>query len=214
VSAAAPEFQPEAPAAAENYNHIAMPLNAANQFTSAGFGFNSQGLAQLVGSSVKQVMRWDAARQANDTWDPANGDGFVGGVYTTTPFPLAVGGAYWLLLDSSGPNIVSFVGDVPGSGTVKFTLAGTSPNCAYNEFSLPLEQSTLTNVGLLAGSLSATDTAQVLRWDAARQAVDTWDPINGDGFVGGVYTTTPWEVKIGYPYYACITAGANGKVWP
>ena len=36
VSAAAPEFNPDAPTATENYNLIAMPLNAANQFTTAG----------------------------------------------------------------------------------------------------------------------------------------------------------------------------------
>ena len=46
VSAAAPEFNPDAPAATNNYNAIGMPLNAASQFTSAGFSFDSDGLRQ------------------------------------------------------------------------------------------------------------------------------------------------------------------------
>lgn len=214
VSAAAPEFNPDAPAALQNYNMIAVPLNAASQFTGGGYTFTSQGLGDLVGTSAKQIQRWDSARQAYDTWDPINKDGFVGGVYTQKPFALAVGGAYWILLDSTAPAVLSFVGDVPGAGTIKFTFAGASPICAYNEFSVPLEQSTLTNSDLLAESIGGANAAQILRWNATSQTFDTWDPINNDGFVGGSYTQSPWDTKIGYPYVVCLNVGANGKVWP
>ena len=214
VSAAA--AAPEAVDAAENYNMIAMPLDATDQFTNGGFGFNSQGLAELVGASVKQVMRWDESYQRYDTWDPINQDGFVGGAYTTTPFALGVGGAYWLLLDIDGPGVVSFVGDVPEANSIKFTLVGTSPSCSYNEVSVPLEQSGIGDSDQLADSVSAVegDVTQVLRWNASMQVFDTWDPINGDGFVGGGYVTVPWEVKIGYPYVVCLSAGVNGTMWP
>jgi hypothetical protein len=214
VAAAPLAAEPDAPAAAQNYNMIAIPLDSTAQFASAALSFDSQGLAQLVGASVMQVMRWDKTRQAYDTWDPINGDGFVGGAYTITPFPLAIGGAYWLLVDSAAPPVVSFVGNVPDANTIEFTLTGSSPTCSYNEVSLPLEQAALTNSDQLADSISTTEVTQVLRWNPFAQTFDTWDPINNDGFVAGAYVTTAWDVKIGYPYVVCLSSGVNGSVWP
>jgi hypothetical protein len=202
------------PQAAVNYNVIGMPLNASAQFTAAGFGFDADGLAKLVGTSVLSVMRWNTQAQVFDSWDPVNGEGWVGGSYTTTPFPLAVGGAYWLMIDNTGPTLLSFVGDVPAAGSVKFTLKGAAGTCSYNEITVPLEQSTLTDANLLAANISATEVAAVLRWNATLQVFDSWDPVNGEGWVGGVYTTTPFDVKIGYPYWVCLTAGVDGQVWP
>jgi hypothetical protein len=198
VSAAAPEFQ-DAPAATQNFNHIAMPLNAQNQFTTAGFTFDADGLSKLVGSGVRQVARFNAEGQSYDTWtiDPEFGG-------SGTNFPLAVGGAYWLLLDSTATNIVSFVGDVPAQGSVTFTFVTGSP-CKFNEFSLPLDQSAITNADQLATALSAT---QVAQWNAAGQKFDTWtiDPeFGGSG--------TNFTAKIGYPFAACLATGAPTQ-WP
>lgn len=211
--ASAPLIEPAAPTAAK-YNVVGMPLDATQQFASQGLGFNSDGLADFVGSSVTQVLRWNTARQEFDSWDPVYNEGVVNGVYTTTPFALAVGGSYWLLVNATAPTVVSFVGDVPAAGSVKFTLKGTSPTCSYNAITIPLEQSSLTNSDLLADSISTTQVSQVLRWNAARQEFDTWDPVYNEGVVDGVYTTTPFSTRIGYPYWVCLLAGVNGNVWP
>ena len=76
VSAAAPEFNPDAPTA-PTFNMIAMPLNAANQFTTAGVSFNAPGLASVVGPGVQQVLAWDAANGFYLQYIPgAGGDQF------------------------------------------------------------------------------------------------------------------------------------------
>jgi hypothetical protein len=215
LSAAAPDFEPEAPLATNNYNAIGMPLNAANQFTSAGFGFDSDGLASLVGSSVSQVLQWNNTRQEFDTWNPVSNTGVVNGLFTTTPFALAVGGSYWLLVDSTSPTVVSFVGDVPAQNSVKFTLVGPVSGCSYNALTIPLEQSSLTNSDLLADSINAAgQVSQVLQWNAVRQEFDTWNPVSNTGVVNGLFTTTPFATKIGYPYMICGAAAVNGQVWP
>ena len=227
VALAASNFQgaaaPDAPLATK-YNVIGMPLDATNQFTNLGLGFDSEGLADLVGTSVTQVLRWNTAYQQFDVWYPGddgdgNGDGTVNGNYTSTPYALAVGGSYWLLVGSTSPTVVSFVGDVPNAGSVKFTWNATLAGCSYNAITIPLEQSTLTDSELLADHISATDISQVLRWNANLQQFDVWYPGddgdgNGDGTVDGNYTTTPWQVKIGYPYWVCLYSGANGVQWP
>ncbi len=197
VSAAAPEYHPDAPTAGPNFNMIAMPLNSANQFTTAGLSFDADGLAKLVGSSVRQALAWDNVNQVYQIWtiDEFGGSG--------TKFPLAVGGADRLLLDLTAPAVVSFVGDVPAQGSTHFTFV-TAASCKFNEFSLPLDQSTITNATQLATALSAT---QVLHWDATLQLFDIWtvDEFGGSG--------TNFPVKIGYPYVACLATGAP-TTWP
>lgn len=205
---------PDAPTATQNYNAIGLPLDVQSNWTAEGYSYDADGLADYIGTSVQQVLRLDASRQDFDSWFPATQDGFVGGVYTTTPYPLATGGNYWVLVDSTSPTVVSFVGDVPAQGSVTFTLVGTSPTCSNNGITLPLDQSSVTNADELASSIGATNVDQVLQLNAARQDFDSWFPATQDGFVNGVYTTTPFAVKIGYPYWVCAQAGANGVVWP
>ena len=207
-----------APAATQNYNVIAFPLDPQTDWANSGYNFDSQGLAEYVGAtSVAQVLRLDASRQAWDSWFPATHDGNVGGSYTTTPYALDVGGSYWLLVDSTSPTIFSIVGDVPDQGTVTYTLVGADPTCKNNQIMLPLDQSSTTDADLLANSISAnaaTDVEQVLSWDAQRQGFDSWFPATQDGNVGGSYTTTPFNTKIGYPYWVCLRSAVNGNVWP
>ncbi|MGE5602119.1 MAG: hypothetical protein ACM30E_03655 [Nitrososphaerales archaeon] len=197
VSAAAPEFNPDAPATGPNFNMVAMPLNATNQFTSAGLTYDADGLAKLVGSGVRQALSWDNVNQVYKIWtiDEFGGSG--------TNFPLAVGGGYWLLLDSTSPTIVSFVGDVPAQGSLHFSFV-TAASCKFNEFSIPLDQPGITKANQLATALSAT---QVLHWDATLQLFDIWtvDEFGGSG--------TDFNVKIGYPYVACLATGAP-TTWP
>lgn len=218
VSAAA-----AAPEGANNYNVIGMPLDASDQF--AGLGFDSEGLADFVGASVLQVLRWNTAHLQFDAWYPGddgdgNGDGTVDGSYTSTPFALEVGGSYWLLVDGGAPTVVSFVGDVPEANSVKFTWDATLAGCSYNDITVPLEQSTLTESEALADSISTTGgISQVLQWNAGLQMFDVWYPGddgdgNGDGTVNGSYTSTPWQVRIGYPYWVCLFSDLHGDIWP
>ena len=206
--------QNAAPAGTTRYNVIGMPLNATMQFITRELGFDADGLADLIGTSVTQVLRWNKSRQDFDYWDPIHDEGYVNGNPVQTPFSLTVGDGYWVLVDATSPPVVSFVGDVPGAGAVKFTLAGATTGCTYNQITIPLEQSSLTNADLVADSISPSEVAQVLRWNANRQDFDSWDPINNEGYVNGDPVTAPWEVKLGYPYMVCLKAGVNGNIWP
>lgn len=203
VAVAGGSAAPAAPAAAQNFNMISMPLDATNQFTSAGYTFTADGLMQLAGggTKVKQVGHWQAGAGTYETWtwDPDEGKA-VG-----TDFGLEVGQAYWLLLESTASNVISFVGDVPAQGSISFSLVRNDP-CAFNQFSIPLDQSTITNADDLMTALSAK---QVSRWIASSQTFEswTWDPDEGKA-VG-----INFPVQIGYPYVACLLTGTPTN-WP
>ncbi len=224
VAAAPVAFQsaaaPDAPTIGEKYYVIGMPLDAADQFSGAtpSLGFDSDGLADFVGSSVTQVLRWNAGRQDFDSWDPVADRGWVNGDPIDIPFDLAIGTAYWLLVDSSGPGVVSFVGDVPNAYSIAFTFLGTDPSCAYNQITIPLEQAGLIDADLLADSIDATvgtiSVIQVLQWNPGRQDFDSWDPVADRGWVNGDPVDVPWLTRIGYPYMVCLAAGANDQSWP
>ncbi len=218
VVAAPLAAEPDAPAAGvSKYNVIGMPLDAAAQFTSLG-GFNSDGLGNLLGTSVTQVLAWNTTRQEFDSWDPIADRGTVDGVRVYTPFDLAVGGSYWLLVDSLSPDVVSFVGDVPLAGSVKYGLSAGPTGCTYNAITIPLDQSTLTDADLLGEDISAgispIAVSQVLQWNASRQEFDSWDPGANRGTVDGVRVYTPFATKIGYPYWVCILSTLNAVNWP
>lgn len=198
ATAAAPAGAPSievanAPAATQNYNVIAIPLAAQGQFSDAGFPYTADGLAKLVGSSVTQVLRWDSAGQIYEFWLPQDQDG--------VDFNLQTGGTYWLLVDSAAPPVVSFVGDVPAQGSINFSLVGNPSACLYNEISLPLDKSSITNADQLASAVG--NVVQVLRWDASTQQYEFWLPQDQDG--------VNFAVKIGYPYTLCMS---QGKTWP
>lgn len=195
VSAAAPEFQ-DAPLATNKVNVIAMPLNATNQFTSAGKSFNADGLASIAGPGVVQVLSWNAATASYLSWDPAAQDG--------NNFSLTVGGVYRLVLDSTANTIVSFVGDVPAQGTVSFALTRPSgTGCAINDISLPLDKANITTADQLATAVG--NVAQVLEWNATTQTYLSWDVAAQDG--------NNFATKIGYPYRLCLSTGGSAN-WP
>lgn len=198
VSAAAPVFQdaPEATLATNKVNVIAMPLNAANQFTSAGESFNADGLAAITGSGVVQVLTWNPATASYLSWDPAAQDG--------NNFALTVGGVYRLVLDSAANTIVSFVGDVPAQGSVSFTLTRPAGSgCTINDISLPLDQAGITTADQLATAVG--NVSQVLEWNPVTQTYLSWDVVAQDG--------NNFATKIGYPYRLCLLTGGDTN-WP
>lgn len=207
VALAASNFQgaaaPQAPDAAQNFNMIAMPLDATNQFTSAGYTFTADGLMKLAGGGIKvpQVAHWRADTGIYETWTWNPDEGYAVG----TDFALEVGQAYWLLLESTAGNVISFVGDVPNQGAVKFTLVRGTP-CVFNQFSIPLDQSTITDADALMTALNAQ---QVSRWVASSQTFESWTWNPDEGQAVGV----KFSVQIGYPYVACLVTGTPTN-WP
>ena len=182
-----------APTATNYYNVISMPLDSQQQFSDAGYNFDSQGLADMITGTV-QVLRWKNGTQTYQLFEPG----------IDTPFPLEVGGVYRLLLDSSADNVVSFVGDVPPKSTEPghkvYDLYG-GPPCKYNVIAIPLDRSDLSDSQALANEI--TGTQQVLEWKAATQTYVIFEP--------GI--DTPFPVKIGYPYRLCLDASAPSQ-WP
>lgn len=183
-----------APTATDYYNVIAMPLDSQQQFTDAGYNFDSQGLANMVPGTV-QVLRWKNDTQTYQTYTPG----------LDTPFALEVGGVYILLLDSTAGNVVSFVGDVPPKSTeaghTTYDLYGDATNCLYNAIAIPLDRSDLNDSAALANEI--TGTQQVLEWNASTQTYRTYTP--------GL--DTPFAVSIGYPYWVCLDDTAPSQ-WP
>lgn len=176
----------------QKYSVIAMPLDARQQFADAGLTFNADGLAGLIGSGVHQVLRWEAAAQLFQARLPG-----VDGVN----FDLEVGGVYWVLLDNTADDVVSFVGDVPAVDAISYDMLGGSP-CRYNTFMVPLDQyqAGITNADQLAAAIGNVE--QVLMWDAQSQLYKARLPgVDGVNF----------PVKIGYPYLVCLRQNTS---WP
>jgi hypothetical protein len=211
------------------YNMIALPLDVQANWAlpTVNLSFNSHGLAQYVGlSSVDQVLHWDPALQGYDQWIPdANfpngGYGYVGSSFVLDPWSLDTGQVYFILLNNMNSSLtrVSFVGDVPPADSIKFKLYG-AVGCQYNQVSVPLERSTLTDAALLADSMGGvSNVSQVLHWDADLQSYDQWIPDagfpnGGYGYVGSTFVLDPWSVRIGYPYVVCLLEGAQDVDWP
>ena len=184
-----------APAATTRVNVIAMPLDATEQFTSAGENFNAQGLAAIVGSGVEQVLKWNPDSSSYLAWYPPLSEG--------DNFDLEVGGVYRLVLGDAS-DIVSFVGEVPAEQSITFTLVRPeSGACQTNDVSIPLDRADLTTPQLLANDVGNVE--QVLQWNATAQAYLAWYPDLGEG--------DEFDVKIGYPYRLCLKPGGS-TTWP
>lgn len=194
--ASAPLIEPAAPQGTQKYNAIALPLNSTQQFAGLGLSYDAAGLAGLVGTGVKQVLKWNAPTQTYLVYDAVLNDG--------DNFSLATGEVYWLLLDSTASNIVSFVGDVPAIGSVTFSLVRpTGGGCRLNDISIPLHRSDLTTPAQLASSIG--NVAQVMQWNATSQTFLVWDVDLNDG--------DSFPIKIGYPYRVCLKSGGS-TTWP
>lgn len=179
---------PAAPDATLNYNAIGMPLDS-----TATIG-NADALATAI-AGTQTVLKWDVGAQAFDFWIPGIGIG--------NNFPVSVGDAFLVQVDSTAPSVFSIVGDVPpqsGAGSVSYSLVGNA-SCKYNYITVPLSQTSITTADQLATAIGNVDT--VLVWDANAQAFDFWIP--------GIGIGNDFAVSIGYPYFVCMNAS---KTWP
>jgi hypothetical protein len=181
---------PHAPAAT-SYNVIALPLDAESQFPTGKY--NAEGLATVVGPGVQQVLEWNPSTGSYLSYIPGLGGDTI---------PMKVGGVYWLEL-SNANSVVSFVGNVPTSGSPQFTLVRPSSGaCIYNDISIPLSRSDLTTPQKLADSIGNVE--QVLQWNPVTKSFLQYVPgLGGDDIV----------VKIGYPYHVCLLSG-GATTWP
>ena len=182
VSAAAPD----APAAGEKYNSIALALDNGKNLASTLMA----DITATSGATALQVLKWDpdAGYAVYDPTDPASED-----------FAILVGDPVFVLMQGSSTTTYSLVGDVPDEGSVSFGLVGAA-TCKYNFISLPLDQGAITLASQLATAIGGV--SQVLQWDptAGYTVYDPTDPASED-----------FSVKIGYPYFVCMTAS---KPWP
>ena len=183
---------PAAPKAGASYNVIPVPLPAVNQFPPGKF--NAEGLVSIIGSGVQQVLEWNPATGSYLSYIPG-----IGG----DEIPLKVGGVYWFALDSTANPTVSFMGDVPAQGSVKFALVRpTAGGCVYNDISIPLDRSAITTAQALADSIG--NVSQVLEWNPVTQSWRRYTPgQSGDNFA----------VRIGYPYQVCLLPTGR-TTWP
>jgi len=152
-------------------------------------------LAAYAGPGAYMILRHDAPTQAIEWRLP----GLAG-----TDFPVEVGGATFLYLDDTAPDVVSLVGEVPAIGTVGFDLTRPSPgaSCAYNFISVPLDRDDLVDADALAADIGGV--YSVSRYNAATQDL-TWrmPGVSGVNF----------PVRAGYPYIVCLDETAPAY-WP
>ena len=196
---------PEAPNATENYNVIAMPLDAHGQFISKGLTWNANGLAKYVGAApdgpVHQVLRFNAASQTYETWLPE----FRMERISLSQLAESIG-CCWTIRDPTLA-VFSIVGDVPAQQSITFSLVGSSGTCKYNEISIPLDKSDVPNADELAIDINTAAggqiVEQVLRFNAQAQTFETWLPEFQDG--------ENFQVKVGYSYHVCLKGNV---VWP
>ena len=181
--------------AGDKYNFIAIPLDASDSITP----FTASGLAAYHGPSVKAVLKWNASTELYTMYVPGISP-------PPLDFDLEVGGAYFLLLDSSSTDVLSIVGDVPLQGSVVHTLVPepTSSGCRYNAISIPLDQSDVTDAASLATAIGGVDA--VLEWDSANEVYKMYIPDVSP-------STLNFAVRIGYPYFVCLNNTAPTH-WP
>lgn len=190
VAAAPLAVEPDAPAAdtGAKYNTIALPLHSGH--TSASALVND--INSTTDSTALQLLKWDP-NMGYVVYDPSDPFG--------EDFALSVGDPLWVLIQgASTQDVYSMVGGVPLQGEVWFQLAGDSAACKYNFISVPLDKGNIITASGLATDIG--NVASVLKWDATLGFVvyDPSDPFGED-----------FEVRIGYPYYVCMTAS---KTWP
>ncbi len=186
----APAAQAQSPAA-ENWNELAIPLNASSTIT------NAQSLADSIPGTV-QVLKWNVAGQSFQFYFPDIGFG--------DNFSVQTGEAFFVQVNNTAANTFTVVGDVPPQsgqpGAVEFNLTGNSTACKWNHISIPLDQgANFSDAATLSTNIGNVE--QLLSWDPAAQNFKFYFPeiSFGDNF----------NVATGYPYFVCMKTSKN---WP
>ena len=115
-------------------------------------------------------------------------------------------------LNASDPTktVVSFVGDVPASGSVHYNLIGATPGCRWNTISLPLDQAGITKAYELAVALGGATVVQ--NYGVERQCEPTSVSRNVELCQDSPHAPgTNFDTRIGYPYWVCLK---SNKTWP
>jgi hypothetical protein len=167
-------------------NAISIPLDVTVEIPDA------ETLANYLGSSVQQVLSWDPNTEVYDYWLPGTNVG--------TNFALSVGHVYWLFLDQTAPDVLSFSGAVPDPGDYNQTLSGNAVDCIENEFSLPIDAASQTAQAI---SVVLSNPELILNWNPDVQAYEFWLPERSFG--------TNFILRAGYPYRACLRTNVS---WP
>lgn len=204
---------PEAPAATNKWNSIALPLDVAGSDVSMASdvaNYIASGDANDPGNqTVKRVMKWNEASQRwveyfpqdPDLGDPdfAVGSGVAGGAL-----------ALMVLVDSNLSNtVLSWVGDVPAEGTVTNPLQANG----FSFIMVPLDQyASFGSPGSPSGTAAdladaITNLTRVMKWDSSLQRWVEYfpqDPDLGD---------PDFDVFAGYPYMVRGNASTPSQ-WP
>ena len=152
-------------------------------------------------TNVGRLLKWNASLSVYYSYDPADEEGSYN-------FPVNVGDAFWLLSVGSGTPVLSYVGDVAPQHGVTFALVGGSPNCRYNMITVPLDKmATITDAATLAGDLVVSDVGRLLSWDPTLGVYRSYDPADEEGSYN-------FNVRAGYPYWACMKTSKTWPLWP
>jgi hypothetical protein len=185
---------PDAPMAAK-YNAIAVPLIVSG--ISDASSLKSYIEANVSGVTVTQLLKWDATIPPLGDYRVYTGSSF------SDNFGVATGDAVFVLAQGTTPTTLSFVGDVPAQGAVSFNLVGDPGTCRYNFISVPLDKGSIVNAAGLAAAIG--DVQQVLSWDPSILPEGDFRVYTGSPF------SENFDVKIGYPYFLCMSASKTWK---
>jgi hypothetical protein len=186
--AAAPEA---APAAAQNWNAIALPLQVsgiAKADDVANYINNSAN--PPASGSIPKVAKWDETAQ-----------GFiirnVGSPFGVPNFDVQTGDWLFVLANSNAVTVLSWTGNVPAPGSRSYNIVANG----WSDIMMPLDR-TETKADALAAAIG--NITKVAKWDASAQ-----------GFVirnvNSPFGVPNFDVYIGYPYWIYSTAA---KTWP
>ncbi len=182
----APAAQAQSPAAAINWTNISVPLS-----TSVTTADGLAAYIDPVGNSIIRVGRWDAATQSLVIRN-------VGSPFGQPNFNISIGQWLFIGANSSAPTTMTWVGDVPGEGSITYTLKANG----WTGIMLPLDQGSITTADALGSAIGSV--TRVARWDANSQSLVIRN-------VGSPFGQPNFAIQIGYPYFVYSTSQVN---WP
>jgi RHS repeat-associated protein len=157
--------------------------NAGNKYSLIALPFpsttivNAATLATYIGN-VGALLKWNPSTQSFRFFrPPASGDNF----------PVTVGDAIFVLVNSGGPSVVTMTGSVT---PIQYNLRANG----FNFLSMPLQQTNLTAANLVAGDVPGAQA--LLAWNESAQLFRFFTPpVSGDNF--GLRPGAPFLLQLG-----------------